>query len=87
MYTAFRQFYRDALPLIGTAASVSVMRSLIANQQASNKEIDVWLTSLAFIKNPTKDLMRELKVCNRDICLLELKLRQNYLVCYVIGHP
>ena len=61
-----RQFYRDALPLIGTTASVSVMRILIASQQATSKEIDVWLTSLAFIKNPTRDMMRELKVCNLD---------------------
>ena len=65
----FRQFYRDALPLIGTAASVSVMRILIASQQATDKEIDVWLTSLAFVKNPTRDMMRELKVCNLGIFL------------------
>jgi len=66
----FRQFFRDALPLIGTTSSVSVMRSLIASQQASPKEIDIWLTSLAFVKNPTRHMMRELKVCIvDDICI------------------
>jgi len=54
------------------------MRTLIANQQATNKELDVWLTSLAFIKNPTMDLMRELKVCNRDICLLGYHVKVKY---------
>ena len=75
----FRQFYHDALPLIGTSASVSLMRSLIASQQTTSKENDIWLTSLAFIKNPTRDLMRELKVCNInivDIVLNELLLLQ-----------
>ena len=65
----FRQFYHDALPLIGTTASVSVMRSLIASQQTTSKENDIWLTSLAFIKNPTRDMMRELKVRNIDVCV------------------
>jgi len=64
-----RQFYRDALPLIGTSASVSVMRSLMTSQQATSKETDIWLTSLAFIKNPTRDMMTELKVCELRICL------------------
>jgi len=68
----FRQFYRDALPMIGTTASVSVMRSLIASQQVTDREIDIWLTSLAFIKNPTRDMMRELKVCHLDICLISV---------------
>jgi len=68
----FRQFYRDALPLIGTTASVSVIRSLIASHQATSKEIDVWLTSLAFIKNPTRDMMRELKVCTTTITYKKL---------------
>jgi len=45
------------------------MRSLIATQQATSKEVDVWMTSLAFIKHPSKDMMRELKVCNLNICL------------------
>jgi len=39
------------------------MRSLITSGHATDKEIDVWLTSLAFIKNPTRDMMTQLKVC------------------------
>jgi len=65
----YRQFYGDALPLIGTSASVSVMRGLITSQQATSKQTDVWLTSLAFVKNPTRDMMTELKVCKLGICL------------------
>jgi len=45
------------------------MRSLIASQQTTSKENDIWLTSLAFIKNPTRDMMRELKVRNIDVCV------------------
>lgn len=61
MCTKAEQLFRDALPLLGTTASVVLMRDLINGQQATDMEVDIWLTSIGFIKNPTRDMMRELK--------------------------
>lgn len=55
------KFYRDALPLLGTTAAVSTMRQLISDNQATEKEIDVWMSAIAFIKNPTTEMLKELK--------------------------
>jgi len=38
------------------------MRQLIRDNQATEKEIDVWMSAIAFIKNPTKEMLKELKV-------------------------
>lgn len=57
-----RKFYRDALPLLGTTASVASMRQLIRDRQATEDEIEVWMTAVAFVKNPTKEMIKELKV-------------------------
>lgn len=32
------------------------------DNQATEKEIDAWMAAIAFIKNPTQDMMKELKV-------------------------
>jgi hypothetical protein len=61
MCTKAEQLVRDALPVLGTSASVALMHDLISNQRVTDSERDVWLTSLAFIKNPTKEMLRELK--------------------------
>lgn len=55
------KYFRDALPVVATTGSVTLMRDLINGRQTTDTETDVWLTSIAFIKNPTKDLIRELK--------------------------
>jgi hypothetical protein len=41
-----------------------MMTSLINGNEVTGAEADMWMTSLAFIKNPTKDMLLELKVDN-----------------------
>lgn len=43
------------------------MTSLINGNEVTGTEADMWMTSLAFIKNPTKDMLLELKVDNCQI--------------------
>jgi Lipoprotein amino terminal region len=62
MCTKAEKFYRDALPLLGTGGAISTMRQLIGDNQATDDEVEVWMSAMAFIKNPTKEMMTELKV-------------------------
>jgi hypothetical protein len=54
-------FVRDALPLLGTTASVSMIRELVTRGRLQGAQAEILLTSIAFIKNPTKDMMKELQ--------------------------
>lgn len=54
-------YFRDALPVLGTAASVAVIRDLVTKNTVSGPEADLLLTSIAFIKNPTTETMKELQ--------------------------
>lgn len=44
-----RSVFDDALPMVGTGASVGVMRNLMVQQQVNDIIINTWLSSLAFI--------------------------------------
>lgn len=50
--------------MVGTKASLRMMTSLINGNEVTGAEADMWMTSLAFIKNPSKDMLLELKVDN-----------------------
>jgi hypothetical protein len=54
-------FYRDALPVLGTAGSVSMIRELITSGQVTGPEAEILLTSIAFIKKPTTEMIKELQ--------------------------
>lgn len=54
-------FYRDALPVLGTAASVAMIRDLVTRNQVTGVEAEVLLTSITFIRNPTSETMKELQ--------------------------
>jgi len=54
-------FFKDALPVLGTAASVSMIRDLVSRRQVSAVEAEILLTSIAFIKKPTATMIKELK--------------------------
>lgn len=43
------------------------MRDLMSEGKANNMETERWLTSIAFISNPTPDMMKELQVMNEFI--------------------
>lgn len=55
------KFYRDALPLLGTTASLSTMNDMLRSRQISEQELDVWMSAIAFYKNPSSEMIRELR--------------------------
>jgi hypothetical protein len=55
------KFYRDALPLLGTSAGLSTMNQMIRSQQVTERELTIWISSVSFYKNPTPELMTELR--------------------------
>lgn len=57
-----RKYFLDALPMTGTSASVHMITELITSNTITGLEADMWLTTLSFIKNPTKDMLKEVKV-------------------------
>lgn len=55
-----KKFFHDAIPSVSTASSASLMRELIQNNEVSTQDADTWLTSLAFIAQPSSDMIREI---------------------------
>lgn len=54
------KFMVDALPLVGTAPSMAVVRDLIIKGEMSEIERDIWFTSLAFNKHPTAEMLKSI---------------------------
>ena len=52
----------DAIPMIGTGASVKLMKTLISNDDVTGADADMWLASLAFVHHPTGDMIKEVRV-------------------------
>ena len=48
--------------MVGTTASVSLIRDLVMNGHVTGMQADQWLTSLAFVAKPTADMIREIRV-------------------------
>ncbi|VDI44444.1 Hypothetical predicted protein [Mytilus galloprovincialis] len=59
--TKVRKFFLDAIPMVGTKASLKMMTHLINTDEVTGAEADMWMTSLSFIQHPTKDMLLELK--------------------------
>nr|AHJ78589.1 dLp/HDL-BGBP precursor [Astacus leptodactylus] len=55
-----RKFLVDAMPLVGTAAAIGVVRDMFINGDMTDADADVWFTSLAFFKNPTSEMFTAL---------------------------
>ncbi|VDI44373.1 Hypothetical predicted protein [Mytilus galloprovincialis] len=60
--TKVRKFFLDAIPMVGTKASLKMMTHLINTDEVTGAEADMWMTSLSFIQHPTKDMLLELKI-------------------------
>ncbi|XP_041357844.1 uncharacterized protein LOC121374798 [Gigantopelta aegis] len=56
-----RKFLLDAIPMAGTSSSVQVLKELLLSKDVTGVEADMWLTSLAFIQNPTRAMLEEVK--------------------------
>ena len=48
--------------MVGTSASISLIRDLVLSGDVTGMEADQWLTSLAFVAKPNADMIRELRV-------------------------
>ncbi|KAJ8307373.1 hypothetical protein KUTeg_015457 [Tegillarca granosa] len=55
-----RKFFLDAIPMVGTSSSLRLLTELITSNEVNGIEADMWMTSLAFIQNPTKDMLKEI---------------------------
>jgi len=57
-----RKFALDAIPMVGTDASVELMKTLLSNEDVKGDIPDMWLGSLAFIQRPTVKMIMEIAV-------------------------
>lgn len=57
-----RRFYVDAIPMVGTGAAVRQITQLIQNNKITGVFAEMWLSSLAFIQHPTKEMISEISV-------------------------
>lgn len=56
-----RKFVHDALPMIGTSASVSIMSAAVTRGHVSGQEADAWMSSLAFVNQPKLQMIRSVQ--------------------------
>ena len=66
----FSDFVHDALPTLGTTSAVRVMKDLVLSGEATETESNLWLTSISFISDPTKEMLSEVKVHIESIDLV-----------------
>ena len=50
--------------MVQTGPAVQMMRELLTAQEVTGLEADMWLTSLAFVAVPTRDMLVQAKVDN-----------------------
>ncbi|VDI80741.1 Hypothetical predicted protein [Mytilus galloprovincialis] len=55
------KFFLDAVPMLGTKASLRLITNLINMKEVRGMEANMWLTTLSFIKDPTKEMLNEVK--------------------------
>lgn len=57
-----RSLLLDAMPLVGSAPSLTLMQELYAEGKLSESQIDSWLTSITFIKHPRIEMISAIAV-------------------------
>jgi len=57
-----RKMLLDALPLVNSAPSMILMQEMMHADRVSEDQIDAWLQNVAFIKNPTENMISALAV-------------------------
>lgn len=62
MSRACRKFFTDTLPMAGTSQSVAMMKELMIRGDVTGNDVSLWLMLLAFIKEPTSDMLTSVKV-------------------------
>lgn len=48
--------------MVGTSSSLQLISDLIWKREVTDTEKDMWLASLAFIKNPEKEMISAIQV-------------------------
>ena len=66
MIIIFRKFFQDALPMVATGAALRMMGDLLTSDEVKDAQATFWLTSLAFLPNPTKDMVAAVQVCTSN---------------------
>lgn len=56
-----RKFVRDAVPMLQSSASLTLIKSLMNSNEIGTTEAEIWLTSLSLIPRPSEELLREAK--------------------------
>ncbi|CAH1773813.1 unnamed protein product [Owenia fusiformis] len=56
-----RKYFFDALPMAGSSASIKLMKTLLITGEVTGLEADAWLTVMAFVQNPTQEMIDELQ--------------------------
>lgn len=75
-----KKFFMDALPSVATAASVRMMTESMVNGEVTGLDADAWLTSLAFVSQPTLEMVKE------ALPLIKLDRSQAYLGVSTLAH-
>ena len=55
----YRKFFVDALPMVGSEASLAMMTQMLMSNDISGLEADMWLTSLSLIQEPSPAMLQE----------------------------
>lgn len=58
----FRKIFLDAISLVSTPDGIKIMRKLYEESEITEYQINSWITSLAFTKNPSIEVLNEMKV-------------------------
>ena len=78
-----QKFIADAIPLLGTSASIALMRDLIMSGQVPDMLLDLWVTHMSFHTNINADVLNEAKVTlGLELSLLFNCLSHRKLVRY-----
>ncbi|XP_064477046.1 uncharacterized protein LOC135390962 [Ornithodoros turicata] len=80
MGSAAKKAMMDALPAIGTPASIQLMTDVMTTGEVDELEANFWLTSLAFVSQPT------LETIEKALPLLKSYYRQAYLAVSSLAH-
>jgi len=56
-----RRLFLDAIPMLGNAHSMAIMKDMIIGKKVSALEANLWLTSLAFVQKPNAEMLAYLR--------------------------
>ncbi|CAI9742929.1 apolipophorins-like [Octopus vulgaris] len=52
-----KKYFLDAIPMVGTTASVQMIQDLISRKHVTGADAQLWLLSLSFIHHPSKEMI------------------------------